>query len=181
LLGIENKSKKGVTSMALKGEIIVTAIVTILTSIITAYVTIKVAEINSRKSAQRDSVSAEAVDQQSSKSAHMKSKLLNVGTTNITARKDGTLIIAANASANGGGDFRSYLDLTIEVDGKPCGQTRSYVPVNWEIGHLLNATCVLDVLTDQTLSINLKATGEGIKQTSVSGSYVVVSAAQPGS
>jgi hypothetical protein len=92
------------------------------------------------------------------------------------APSEGLLFIVANAQAEGGEAFRSYLDLRIMADGKICGQTRTYLPTDWRVGHLLNAACILPVVSGQSLKLKLGVEAEGVKADSVSvyGKYAFV-------
>lgn len=160
-------------------RIIVGALVTIITSAITAFTTIKVEDIRWRNRAQEKdrptlavSLAPAPLPAPATRGAFSP---LNAGKTKVIPPADGVLIIIGGARANGGGAFRSYLDISIKLDDMVLAQTRSYVPVNWEIEHVVDAFAIAPVAAGKDVVIELLARGEGLKgQTAINGTYAIV-------
>jgi hypothetical protein len=79
----------------------------------------------------------------------------------ITLKADESAVITAYARGEQtNGDFRSHLEIQIQLDGTVASMGMSYVPVDWVISHHVNATAILKGAG--THQVRLLATGEGI-------------------
>jgi hypothetical protein len=161
-------------------KILVTATVSIVTAIITAYATIRVAEITRRDAGSTEerfqipkAIAAEGDGVDGSSYG-----VLGPAAEEFVPKQDGVLIMVANAVADGGGTFRSYLNLGLSINGSSCGQSQSYVPVNWDISHRVNVGCVLPVTARRAIRLVIEPRGEGLRgQIQVSGSYAFIPSA----